>query len=289
MYHKILAGVDEDPRARDAAVLAESLAEACDADLLLVAAHQAPLLPFPLTVSREPHRAGDARAALVSVRPDCAPRAHTRTIPDVSPVRALRRCARDERADLLVVGSGGPPRAGRTRLGRTGKALMHDVHCAMAIAATGIADEDFALRRIVVGVDDRAEAHAALDVARELAAGAGAQLTVVAVVDDSVPVERTSFGMVSDLARWDEIIEARRAHLVHRLETVVGSDGPPVDIRVGLPATELADATQDADLLVLGARHRTLAERLSLGSTTEVLCSGAGVCSLLLVPAPAEA
>lgn len=285
MYRKILAGVDEDPRSRDAAVLAEALAEACDADLLLVSAYQDPVLPFPLTVGGGSHRAGDARAVLGSVRPGCAPRAHTLTVPDVSPVRALRRTARDERAELLVLGSGGQGHPGCAHLGRTGRHLLHDLRCGLAVAARGIADGDFRLRRIVVGVDDGPESRAALTTARELALAAEAELVVVGVVEDAVPVERTPLGMVSDLARWDDIIAARRDHLTHQLESIVGPDGPPAQIRVGSPPEELADAADGADLIVLGPRRHTAAQRLALGSTSETLCDHAR-CSVLLVAGP---
>jgi nucleotide-binding universal stress UspA family protein len=251
-----------------------------------VAAYQDPLLPFPLTVGGGSRRESEARACLAAVRPDCAPRAHTATVPDVSPVRALRRVVRDRHADALVLGSGGERHLGRTHLGRTGRALVHDLTCALAVAAHGVADDGtFALRRVVVGVDGSPGSRAALAAARELAAGAGAELTVVGVVDESVPIEHTPIRMVADLASWDEIIDARRAHLVHRVEAVLGGEGPPPEIRVGGPAEELERASEGADLLVVGARRQTKVSRMVLGSTSEALCDAAG-CSVLVVPTP---
>lgn len=285
MYHKILAAVDEDPRSRDAAVLAEALAESCAADLLLVSAFQDPLLPFPPTVGGGAHRGADARAALAAVRPDYAPRARTVTVPDVSPVRALRRTVREEHADLLVVGSGGERRPGCTHLGRTGRRLVHDLPCALAVAADGVADGDFALRRIVVGVDGWAGSRAVLAVARDLAAASGAELAVVGVVEEGVPVELTPLGMVKDLADWDELMADRHRRLAERLERLVGSAGPRPVIREGGTAEELGRAAEGADLLVLGSRRQSAAARLAMGSTSEALCDAAA-CSVLVVAAP---
>jgi nucleotide-binding universal stress UspA family protein len=285
MYHKIVAGVDDESHGRDAAVLAEALAESCDADLMLVSAFQNPLLPFPPTMGS--HRGAEARATLSAVRPGSAPRAHTLTVADVSPARALRRTIEDHGADLLVVGSGGDPTPGRVHLGRTGRVLVHNIDCALAIAPHAMADSAFALRRIVVGVDGSPGSCAALAAARELAAAAGAELTVVGVVDETVPVSLTPFGVVADLAQWDEAIAARRAHLVERLATVLGPDGPAAEIRVGGPDAELDAAAAGADLLVIGARRGAGPKRAVLGSTADALCEEA-TCPLLIVPLPAD-
>lgn len=285
MYRKIVAGVDESRRSHDAAALAEAFAETADADLLLVSAYADPLLPFPLTVARDPHRAADARAVLKQVRPTCAPLAHTRTIPDVSPVRALRRCVRDEHPDLLVLGSSSKVTDGQIHLGRTGRLLVRDLPCAIAVAAAGIADEAFALREIVVGVDGRPESLAALHTAREVADAAGATLRIVGVVDDALPPETWGVNVIVDLSDWDEIIDTRRTALREQLAAALGPDGPEPELRVGSPAYELAAAADDADLLVVGARHLTTRQRLNLGSTSEALCRCAP-CSILLVPAP---
>ena len=117
MLPRILVGVDESPHARDAAALGEALCRACDGDLLLVAAYQDPLLPFPPTFASDVHRVRDARAALAAVRSTWAPSAHTVAVPDFSPARALRRVAHDEHADLVIVGSARDTDAGSAHIG----------------------------------------------------------------------------------------------------------------------------------------------------------------------------
>lgn len=284
MYTKIMAGVDEGPRARDAAALAEALAEATGADLLLVAAYPDPLLPFPLTVSRQGHRAEESRAVLHRVRPRYAPLAHTQTVADISPVRGLRRAVRDERPDLLVIGSSAKAPYGETCLGHTGRALLREQTCAIAVAAACVADEGVVLREIVVGVDGCPQSVAALAVARELAAGSGARLRVVGVVDDGLPPELWAINVIADISDWNRIVAARRTTLVDRLTTILGpAAAQDAELRTGSPAHELAGAAAGADLLVVGAHHHTAFDRFTLGSVSDALCSGAE-CSVLLVP-----
>jgi len=279
MYYKIVAGIDEGPRSRDAAVLAEALAEACDGDLLLVAAFADPLLPFPLTLGGGTHRTAEAQATLAHVRPGLAPKAHTRVLADVSPVRALRRCAGDELADVVVIGSSQKAAHGQAKLGRTGQALLRDLPCGMAVAAAGIAEQPFALRRIVVGVDGRSDSRAALSFARVLASGCGAELVPVAVVEDALPPEMSVLGTIATLTEWDELMAERREKLRRRL----AREDVEAELRSGQPAAELAAAAADADLLVVGGRRRGRLDRIVSESTSELLCRG-GVCSVLRIP-----
>ncbi|HEU4976967.1 MAG TPA: universal stress protein [Baekduia sp.] len=285
MLTKIVAGIDQTPGSHDAAALASALARASGADLLLVAAYQDPLLPFPPGLNRS-DRVHEARQLLADVRPTLAPEGHTRCVPDYSAGHALRRTVRDERADLVVLGSSRQAPAGHVRAGRTGRQVLHDAPCAVAFAAAGIHERPSPLRRIVVGIDDTPEAEAALTLARELGRRAGAEVVAVGVVDDRLPVEAAPFGEIIELSRWGEVIEARRRHVQHRLDDLLGPAAGAevvVDVRVGSPAPELAAAADGADLLIVGSRRWGVAERIALGSTVEELTHGAR-CSLLVLP-----
>lgn len=290
MLQKIIAGIDPMPGSCDAAALASALSRATGADVLLVTAYQDPLLPFP-PVFGGTARVHDAHALLARVRPTWCPEGHTRAVPDYSPARALRRTARDEHADVLVLGSHEQAKTGHAHAGRTGRQVMHDAPCAVAFAAAGLHDGGgpVTLRRILVGVDDTTESEAALALGRELAQRAGATLVAVGVVDDRLPIEAAPFGEIVDLARWDDIVAARRLHVEARLNDLV--DGTPdvaVEVRVGDPACELASASEGADLLVVGSRRWGAIERVALGTTSEQLVQTAP-CSVLVVPRPVAA
>lgn len=291
MLRKIIAGVDPLPASCDAAALASALARASKADLLVINAYQDPLLPFPPSIAGT-GRVPDAQHLLGTVRPKWAPEGHTRAVPDYSAARALRRTARDEHADLLVLGSGRSAEPGRSRAGRTGRQVLHDAPCGVAFAASGLHERGapVTLRRIVVGLDDTPEAEAAVKLASDLARGSGAELVVVGVVDDRLPIEAAPFGEILELSRWDEVVEARTRHVRHHLDTVVGSAAPnaTIEVRVGDPAIELAAVAEGADLLIVGSRRWGAIERIALGTTAETLVHDAP-CSVLVLPRPVGA
>jgi nucleotide-binding universal stress UspA family protein len=284
MFKKILVGIDEAPHARDAAALGERLAQACGgASLELVAAYQDPLLPFPPTFAVDPHRERDARTALTAVRTSCAPSARTLTVPDVSPSRALRRIARKEAADLIVLGSERDTLEGSARAGRLGRQVLHNAPCAIAFAAVGAHARPALLRTIVVAVDETPESQAALDVACGLAEHSGASVTAVSVVDDRWPVNYTPWGEMAAIVDWESLTVQRREYRHAALEQLLAGRAVAVELRVGQPTGELVAASEGADLLVVGSRHWGALGRVAIGSTSEALCRGARS-SILVVP-----
>jgi len=285
---KIVVGIDEATGARDAAALGHALAEASGAGLLLVAAYQDPLLPFPPTFGND-HRVQEARERLAAVRPTWAPDAQTELVADVSAARALRRAAREQHADLIVVGSTAKAPRGCARAGRTGRQVLHAARCPVAIAAAGVHEDAGPLRRIVVGVDETPESHAALTFAHALARSSAATVTALAVAEEALPVSPTPWATLVEVARWDEIVATRRRILDARLDALVEElPGTVRELRVGDPAEELAAAGAEADLLVVGSRRWGALERIALGSTSEELTAGAP-CSLVVMPRPKTA
>lgn len=290
MLHKVLVGVDGTPGSRDAVALAGALAAGADPDMLLVGAYTDPLLPFPPGLRRDVHLGKDAERLLLEAREQLAPAARTHVKADVSPGRALCHEIEHEHADLLVLGSSSRLGAGSAGAGRTGRQVLHGAGCAVAFAAHGLAATGpVVLRRVVVGVDRSEEAGAALALAREVSAAAGARLTAVAVVDDRLPATVAPAGMAVELVQWDELVDAQREQ-TERLVAELGERhaGLEAEIRVGDPAEELAAAAGGADLLVIGSRRWGPLSRLVVGSTGEELAREAP-CSLLLVPRPADA
>ena len=287
MLDKILVGVDDTPSGRDAVVLACTLAGGEDADVLLLGAYTDPLLSFPPVLRHDLHRAQDVEQVLLKVRREHAPQARTRTAPDLSPGRALCHAVEREHPGLLVLGSSHKAAAGRVGAGRTGRQVLHGAACAVALAARGLHEAPFALRRVIVGVDRSEEAGAALAVAVALARRADAKLLVVTVVDDRLPATTAPAGMALELAQWDELVKAQRTLSEQLLGDVLAREQfGEGELRVGDPAEELAGAAHGADLLVLGSRHWGPLSRLVVGSTGEELVRNAP-CSLLVVPRPA--
>jgi nucleotide-binding universal stress UspA family protein len=290
MLRKILVGIDSSPGARDAAVLAGALGAADDPDVLLLGAYTDPLLPFPPVLRRDFHLGEETEQLLLELRREHAPRARTHTLADLSPGRALCHAVEREHPDVLVLGSSHRVSAGHAGVGRTGRQVLHGAACPVALAAGGLHEAPFALRRVLVGIDSSPEAAAALELAQGLARSAGARLIAVAVVEDRLPATVAPAGMAIELVQWDELVAVKR----EQAERLVGDAGARVPrlrvkTRTGDPAEELAQAAveADADLLVIGSRRWGPLARLVVGSTGEELVREAP-CSLLLVPRPAE-
>lgn len=298
----ILAAVDADPSARDAAVLASALCGAGHAgggespELMLAAVVVKPRLPLPSALQGDEERLRtQLDDALASVRGACAPGARTLLLSDRSPAHAVREQIAREPVAAVVVGSSHRAAAGEAFAGRTVRQVLHGAPCAVALAARGIAGADgssaaaggFSLRRIVAGVDGSAEAAAAIEAAAELARRTGARLELVAVADDGLGLRprRGPLGELTELAEWDEAVAARRDHAAKLVARAAANLDATTDVRVGDPAEELARAAAGADLLVLGSRQWGALDRVVIGSTAEELLRGAP-CSLLLVPRP---
>jgi nucleotide-binding universal stress UspA family protein len=305
----ILAGVDDAPTGRDAAVLACALAAAGDAVLLADVRHD-PLLPVHQALRDDDDAANEQFAALArEVARDAAAlpvQVRTSTVAARSRARALLGLAEREHATTIVLGSSRRCTAGEAFAGRTARQVLHGAPHAVALATRGLQEQGCELREIVVGIDGSPEGRAALAAAVRLArgaeaaaaagtagarAGAGAHVNVhvVAVADDTLPIARTPLGAVGELTRWDEIVAQARA-LAERLVAEATAADPELtgEVRVGGPPEELAAVAVEraADLLVVGSRHWGPKAAIAIGSTAEELLRGAP-CSLLLVPRPA--
>ncbi|MDO8212554.1 universal stress protein [Conexibacter sp. CPCC 206217] len=288
MLRVIVTGVDGAEGGRDAAVLATALASADDPLVLLTGVWRESLLPLPLLLGPQVKPLEDVERTLLAVRDEYAPRAVTRPLSDLSPARALRRAAREEHADLLVLGSAPSAARGHARAGRDARQAIDDATCPVALAAHGLAHLPLVVRRIVVGIDGGPEADAALALASRLAASLGAHLKAVAVVDDKLPLRFGRFSEGLELLEWDELIARQRERADEVVARASQSDEvAAAEVRTGDPDAELAHAAADADLLVIGSRHWGRFSRVVIGSVAESLLRDAP-CSLLLVPRPAD-
>lgn len=283
---RIAAGVDGFAEGRDAAALGQLLASATGADLMLVAVHEASLLPTPPSLDYRSLRR-DAQRALREVRDSLAPDAHTATATDESVARALHRIVRRHHRDLLVVGSSRRGPEGRVRIGKRTRQLLGQFECALAVAPRGMHSSPSAggLRRIGVGYEGGSESEAALSLAASLAIAADAELHVQAVVDDRLPSPYWSVagGAVAD--EWDEGIQGEIDAIRERANDAAGRTGAEFDVAVarGRPAEALLALSERVDLLVIGSRRWGPAARVLLGSTGEALMHDAA-CAVLAVP-----
>jgi nucleotide-binding universal stress UspA family protein len=139
---------------------------------------------------------------------------------------------------------------------------------------------------IVVGVDGSPNSERALDWAMRQAAAVHAPLTVIAVHE----VPKSYWGNIPVTGPSDEpVVEKLRQaaeELTQRAASRLGDAGQ-VSVKVravsGFVVKELVDASQDADLVVLGARSGSAFAAVLVGSvSSEVVQHSA--CPVVIVP-----
>jgi nucleotide-binding universal stress UspA family protein len=132
---------------------------------------------------------------------------------------------------------------------------VHGAPCPVAVAPTGFAEREQALRTVGVGFDGSPESREALRLASRIARVAGAQLRVGSVACPALPE--------------------------HHAAAI--AEGGILEHVAGRPAAALARYSRDLDLLVVGSRAHGPVRRLLLGSTSTRLVREAH-CPLLVVP-----
>ena len=287
MFSKIIVGVDGREGGRDALALGSRLASLSDGDLVAVHAY-----PYDLLLSRgvtpdfEIIMHANAEETLMGELERVNVVAHAAAVPDGSPGRALHRAAKRHHGDLIVVGSAHRGTIGRVLAGDVTMGTLHGAECPVVVAPQGLAARGSELRTIGVGVDGSPESHAAARLARDLAAATGAQLKVIRVLEPPPP-GGPALGYDAD---WAQRAEERREEVQAELDALLAELGDIAtgEVVVGDPATELAYAGNELDLLVTGSRGYGPVRRLMLGSTSARLVREAP-CPVLVLTRGAEA
>jgi nucleotide-binding universal stress UspA family protein len=287
VFNKIIVGVDGREGGRDALALAARLGSLFDGELVAVHAY-----PYDLFVSRsttpefETIMHGEAQDMLMDELERADVHAHAAAMPDGSAGRALHVAAKRHRGDLIVVGSAHRGPIGRVLAGDVTMGTLHGAECPVIVAPRGYAGRGGELRTIGVAFDGSPEGRAAAELARALATAAGARLKVIRVLEPTPPGGPT----LAYQPDWAEREEERRDEAQAELDAVLADLGDVAtgEVVLGNPASELAFAANDLDLLVTGSRGYGPVMRLMLGSTSTRLVREAP-CPVLVLSRGAHA
>ena len=199
-------------------------------------------------------------------------------LPAGARAKAMVRMAREERADLVALAASDI--RGSERIYDLARALLDDGVAVLAVPAGD--HRSWRPARIGLGYDGSPPADAALAIARRLLeAGRGEVGRLdIAYVDDSASASYESDGEVI-ASRRGAVIEWWLGDLVEHLPARVR----PLRL-IGDPAVELAELSDDLDLLVIGTRGRASLRRALTGSASRALIARAR-CPLLVVPTAA--
>lgn len=176
--------------------------------------------------------------------------------------------AASRHADTVVVGSRGLGAVKEALLGSTSMQLAAHASCPVVVVRGDIARQDGA-RRIVVGVDGSELSVEATGYAFAQASQRGLGLTVLHAWNPNVYTSGVAVGVLVEA--WDEL-EAEQALIAS--EAIAGwtEKYGDVDVRThviqGRPADILVDASESAELVVVGSRGRGGFRGLLLGSVS---------------------
>jgi nucleotide-binding universal stress UspA family protein len=275
MFDNVLVGVDGSSNGRDAIALASRLMGA-EGKLALVHVHAGATHPLhAITPGLVDEQRAASHKLLERERSAAEVEAELISVDGTSPGAALHREAETRGADLLVVGSCSRGALGRAMLGDDTRAALNGSPCAVAIASKGYAEHPTPIANVGVGYNESVESHAALELARDLAAPTRATVHALEVV--SIPTYAFTGLMPPAIGESVDVILAEATTRLQELDDVQGS------AVYGLTGEELAAFGASLDVLVVGSRSYGPVKRLVLGSTSDYLERHAR-CSLVVLP-----
>jgi nucleotide-binding universal stress UspA family protein len=284
---RVVVGVDGSASSTQAAAYAAGCARRRGAGLLVV--HVTPRGPHgePVPMAgrevREQYAQSAARlvqAAAEGVRESTGLADVTASVVEDYPVDGLLALSAD--AALLVTGRRGMGGLPGLVLGSTAGALVQHARCPVVALPDDCATADGASRPVVVGVDGGPGDDAVLGFAVAEASERGTDLVAVHAWRD-VPLE-SAVGGFGPLVDWSGVEAGARQLLADAVAPVRRAHpGVPISEEVlrDTAATALLAASAEAQLLVVGHRHRGRLARL--GSTTNGVLHRA-TCPIAVVP-----
>jgi nucleotide-binding universal stress UspA family protein len=277
MYRTIVVGCDGSEHEANAIALAQQLLDPVGGRLILVNAFSPSTLAFDYSgwLAERSDEILERAEANVQYGVTC----ERRRASGPSVAAALNGIAESAHADLIVLGDA---HRGLDLLARgTARGLLHGAPCAVAVAAPNQAERFGAAPRICVAYDASAEAHLALDAAYRIAVATAATVQLCLALEPYLFA--TGFA-VGPAVGFDEARENEaRAELDAAVALAPEAVAAAGQVLFGPAAHTIADAANDADLLVAGSRGFGPLHRVMVGSTSSGLLAD-GRTPLLVTP-----
>jgi nucleotide-binding universal stress UspA family protein len=281
----LVVGVDGSERSRDALALAVRLARDAQ-EVLLVHVH--PYGPLSTLVPDSEYETlvrGVAESTLAAMQDTLGPdvRRELRLVSDDSPAAGVQGVAEQAGASLILVGSSHRSGLGRVFAGSVAESMLTGATAPVAIAPHGYANQQARLETVGCGFDGSPESQQALTWAHAFARARRARLCVLAVHT------RIAFGGIpaTGALGFESANDALRTALEEQMQRSLASldDDRDVSARVlqGDAAGELAAASADLDLLVVGSRGYGPVRSVLLGSVSRELVRSAA-CPVVVLP-----
>jgi nucleotide-binding universal stress UspA family protein len=208
------------------------------------------------------------------------------TIDAESSALAIADCARDQEADLIVVGTHGRSGLARLLIGSVAENVVRHAPCDVLTAPASV-DDDWRLERILVAVDFSPASEHALRRVLAVATALGAEVVAAHSHDTAVPVPAAD-GSTGFMSTDD--VEARLQERLQQWVAAVSPHGIGTVVIMGPTASDgiLGYAAENhVDMVAVGAHGQSGLSRFLLGSVAERIVRGA-TRPVLVVRAPQE-
>jgi len=202
----------------------------------------------------------------------------------------IRRCAREESADLIVMGTRGLSGFGRVMLGSTTEALLRHAPVPVLTVHWPMNPRKRPLGSVLCAADVSEWSVGTVEFAIGLCGDGADHLTVLSVLEDLPELRARAQGMFT----IEEVEEFRRGlerHTVAELQARIPDEaraGCRIEehVRFGQAHREILSVAEEenADLIVMGSHGRGALERIVFGSTVRKVIRAAR-CPVLVVPA----
>jgi nucleotide-binding universal stress UspA family protein len=289
---KIIVGIDDPERSKDAVALAAQFARETGAELEAICAY-----PYQDAIGRGANvtyrtylreDAEDRVSKSCEGIPDL-PAILPRTVADTSPARGIQDRATHDGSSLIVIASSHRGQVGRVLAGTTAERLLHGAPCPVAVAPMGYHERSAApIETIGVAYNDSHEAKAALAGAVAMARALHARLRVIDVLDARWLGTPGLMGGPGYIRVPEDVRADARAHLervVEELPDDVEAEAVSLD---GDAEHELAAQTESVDLMVTGSRGYGPHQAVLLGSASGRLVRDSA-CPVVVLPRGIEA
>ena len=207
---------------------------------------------------------------------------HSVSVDGSTIAHGLTQLAKQERAEIMVLGSSGHGPFRHLFAGSGVTRVVHGAPCTVAVVPRG-----WSLRsseqplEFGAAVTDAPESHEALALAVRLAAAPHARLRILTAVSPVSPAHPMFAATGTSYKTW---VRERREHAQEiAREAATGIGDAEVEVLGGDPVRCLVDASSELDLLVVGSRRYGPLRSVLIGSVSAPLAEHAH-CPVLIVP-----
>jgi nucleotide-binding universal stress UspA family protein len=202
------------------------------------------------------------------------------------PSQAILEAAKEDQADLLVIGTRGLTGVSHLLLGSTAERVVQHASCPVLSVHPGDHEQHRRIRTVLVPTDFSRDAESATNAATRLLGEDIEGARIVLLNAYHLPFEYTAYGTIPTSVDYTRDVEGAAQEKLAAIAAALTEDGLSVETRAieGYPP-EVIVAEADsagADLIAMGTHGRTGLAHLFLGSTAERVVQNAN-CPVLTV------